>query len=204
MSESSQFDNDVKLIGERMGVVCDIFRPNYTAVDQSGGTRIGRRKLRLDTQALRYLEPAFPGVYAFEVFGDRKFVQVGDVVVPVNGGAPATIMQTGEGMKGMVGILTDRQGYIREEIGNTLYTGIRFQWVGPSFPGSGLNEEIEESFKIPKRKIAMRRREGIGFNPYLKVGMKIVETDNEKEYVWMIMDIISTTLLTIMSVRSSQ
>jgi hypothetical protein len=206
MSEATQFDMAVALIGRKMGVWFDVYRPVYTAADQFPSTPVKRVKARIDTQALRYLEPAFPGVYAYEIFTDRRVVRVGDILVPVNQneGFTCTVLQPGTGMKGMVGILTDHTGSFREEVGNVLYTDVKFQWVGPSFPGSGLNDAIEDSFKIPKRKVAMFVRQGIGMNPPLLPGMRLVESDNDEAKAWFISDIVSSTNLTVMSVSDEK
>lgn len=202
--ESNLFDKEMKKVGRIMGVSCAVYRPDYTAADQTGTLALSD-KFRMDTQALRYLEPAFPGVYAFEIFGDRKNVQAGDIIIPsATADGPAVTVMHVAPMKAMVGILTDSIGKIRESVSDTvLYTNVRFQWVGPSFPGSGLNDALEDTVKIPKRKIAMYKRQGLGLSDPVRPGMRLVETNNDLEYVWHIVDVVTVNNITVCAVREN-
>ena len=202
--ESLKFKREMKTIGRKMGVTCSVYRPDYTAADQTGVLQ-GQDKYRLDTQALRFLEPAFPGVYAFEVFGNRALARTGDIIIPnsASDGSCVTLMHVAP-MKAAVGILTGSIGKIRDTVDDAvLYDNVRFQWVGPSFPGSGLNDALEDTVKIPKRKVAMYKRQGIGLAEPIRAGMRLVETSNDAEYVWNIVDIVTVNNITVCAVREN-
>lgn len=202
MSLESKFNKAMQKAGQRMGKKApfNIYRPDYTVSDQAGPL-IGTRKYRAATQALRFLEPAFPGVTGFELFGDRQFVRSGDVLVPVSG--PTITVLHGESEVGtldpLMGLMTDRVCSITEDRDTVLYTNVRYQWVGPSFPGSGLNEALEDSLKLAKRKVAMYVREGN--SAPIRVGMRLLETDNDGPIYWYIADVLSVNKLTILAVR---
>ena len=202
------FNYAMKRVGlDLSGLTFNVYRPNYAAYDQFGASVVDNpRTYRVDTQAGKFQEPPISGCEVFEVFGDRKIVQIGDVLVCTLGstvGPTITITQL-QPIKAMVGLMTDRLGQICDSLDNVIYTNVRFQFAGNSYAGAGPNEVIEESLKIPRRKIVMYRREGIGLPTPLIPGMRVVEIDNDRNNVWYIRDILSQFNYTILTVTQDE
>lgn len=201
------FREQFRRIGELAGEPCNIIRPSYTATDQSG-TSLGSMMVRIDTQAERFMKPPVPGVLGCDIYGNGAILQEGDVIAPTKtNGAAYTIVEKGV-ENATVAIMTDHICDIHQNFGTVIYSNLYFGWAGPTFPGSGLVDALEESFKVSKRKAILYKRQGIGLNPTIKKGDRLVEKGNDNvdgstshSFIWLIDDIITYNKVTLLSLR---
>lgn len=167
-----------------------IYRPVYTAADQIGSVVASSQNIRVDSHGESFAEPRITGASYFDIFLNRDLVQPGDVLVPstISPNSPIVTIAHISPMKACVGFLSDRLGKICEGT-DTLYDNVRFSWVGPSYPGSGLNDRLEASLKISSRKALLFTREGVGLTNAMTEGLRLIETNNDKNYSWIITDV---------------
>lgn len=206
---SKQFDKESKRIGIKSNVPYAVYRPNYTAYDQTGVLIQPLMSIRYDTQAARFAEPNIPGVLYYDLFLDRRIVQSGDVLCPLvsaDSNNPIITVSHYNPMKACVGFLTDQFGFITEDLDTVRYTNVRWSWAGPSFPGTGLNDALSESIKLPRRKAILYKRLGIGEPYVIRPEMRLVEftTVNSLPNIWLISDVIQFHTVTVLTVTMDQ
>ena len=188
----------------------DIYRPNYTATNQTGTLIASNKSCRIDTRAQAFAEPSLQGGMYFDVFLDRTIVQAGDILIPTGLSPTASgYFEDSEilticsisGLKPCVGMITDCLGKITDEVTNTLYNNIRFQWASPGQPSPTANNRIvADAFPYDRRKAIMYRRQGQGLPYPLMKSMRLVETIDGLESWWRIVDILSIGNYTMLQV----
>lgn len=72
----------------------NIYRPDYTATDQSGTLIASNKSVRFDTRAAQWAEPALAEGMYYDLFLNRSLVQPGDVLVPTTLSITASAMST--------------------------------------------------------------------------------------------------------------
>jgi len=183
----------------------DIYRPDYTAADQTGTLVATNVSLRADTRSQQWAEPSLQGGMYFDMFLNRKLVHIGDYVVPT-GVSPTIAFSTSEiiticsidGLKPCVGLLTDCIGKITDDVNTTLYSNVRWQWVSPGSPiPTANNRVIADAFPYDRRKAIMYRRQGQGLPYPLTKDMRLIETIDGLKSWWRIVDILSTGNFTL-------
>lgn len=201
--------------GKRVGVLTDvdfsIYRPVYSSANHMPGSPIATRPMRIDVGGQKLMEPAIPGVFAYDVFVDINATQIGDILIPtVPGNPPVTVVSIGTGnFKANTGIMCDHLCRIDASLGDTKVTNVRFSWAGPAFPGSGLNDALEESVKIGRRKAVMFKIQGVGLARPIVKGDRLVELDNDIfesgiSYVWTITDITTYNQISLLTLVEGQ
>lgn len=188
----------------------DIYRPDYTAADQTGTLIASNQSIRVDTRAQAWAEPSLQGGMYFDVFLDRNLVQAGDILVPTGLSPTASgYFEDSEilticsisGLKPCVGMITDCLGKITDDVNTTLYNNVRFQWASPGQPVPTANSRmVPDAFPYDRRKLIMYRRQGQGLPYPLMKDMRIVETIDGVESWWRILDILSIGNYTTMQV----
>lgn len=185
----------------------DIYRPDYTAADQTGTLIASNKSVRVDTRAQAWAEPSLQGGMYFDVFLDRSIVQAGDILIPTGLSPTAsgyfedseilTICSV-SGLKPCVGMITDSLGKITDDVKTTLYNNIRWQWCSPGSPVPTQNNRIiADAFPYDRRKALMYRRQGQGLPYPLMKDMRLVETIDGLESWWRILDIMSVGNFTL-------
>lgn len=188
----------------------DIYRPDYTAADQTGTLVASNISLRADTRSQQWAEPTLQGGMYFDMFLNRKLVQIGDYVVPT-GVSPTIAFTTSEiiticsidGLKPCVGLLTDAIGRITNEVSNTVYDNVRFQFCSPGTPKPPQINHLDV-MPYDRRKVIMFRRQGQGLPTPLINGMRLVQTIDGLDYWWNIVDIMSVGNMTTMQLEADQ
>lgn len=188
----------------------DIYRPDYTAANQTGTLIASNKSVRVDTRAQAFAEPSLQGGMYFDVFLDRSIVQAGDILVPTGLSPTASgYFEDSEilticsisGLKPCVGMITDCLGKITDDVQTTLYNNIRFQWASPGQPVPTENSRmVVDALPYDRRKLIMYRRQGQGLPYPLMKDMRIVETIDGLESWWRILDILSIGNFTLLQV----
>lgn len=188
----------------------DIYRPDYTAADQTGTLVASNVSLRADTRSQQWAEPTLQGGMYFDMFLNRKLVQIGDYVVPT-GVSPTIAFTTSEiiticsidGLKPCVGLLTDAIGRITNEVSDPVYSNVRFQFCSPGTPKPPAINNLDV-MPYDRRKVIMYRRQGQGLPTPLINGMRLVQTIDGLDYWWNIVDIMSVGNYTTMQLEADQ
>lgn len=188
----------------------DIYRPDYTAADQTGTLVASNVSLRADTRSQQWAEPTLQGGMYFDMFLNRKLVQIGDYVVPT-GVSPTIAFTTSEiiticsidGLKPCVGLLTDAIGRITNEVSDPVYSNVRFQWASPGTPRPPQINHLDV-MPYDRRKVIMYRRQGQGLPTPLINGMRLVQTIDGLDYWWNIVDVLSVGNMTLLQVEMDQ
>jgi hypothetical protein len=188
----------------------DIYRPDYTAADQTGTLVASNVSLRADTRSQQWAEPSLQGGMYFDMFLNRKLVQIGDYVVPT-GVSPTIAFTTSEiiticsidGLKPCVGLLTDAIGRITNEVSDTVYSNVRFQWASPGTPKPPAINNLDV-MPYDRRKVIMFRRQGQGLPTPLINGMRLVQTIDGLDYWWNIVDVLSVGNFTMLQTEMDQ
>lgn len=188
----------------------DIYRPDYTAADQTGTLVASNISLRADTRSQQWAEPTLQGGMYFDMFLNRKLVQIGDYVVPT-GVSPTIAFTTSEiiticsidGLKPCVGLLTDAIGRITNEVSDPVYSNVRFQFCSPGTPKPPAINNLDV-MPYDRRKVIMYRRQGQGLPTPLINGMRLVQTIDGLDYWWNIVDIMSVGNFTQLQVEQDQ
>lgn len=188
----------------------DIYRPDYTAADQTGTLVASNISLRADTRSQQWAEPTLQGGMYFDMFLNRKIIQIGDYVVPT-GVSPTIAFTTSEiiticsidGLKPCVGLLTDAIGRITNEVSDTVYSNVRFQWASPGTPKPPAINNLDV-MPYDRRKVIMFRRQGQGLPTPLINGMRLVQTIDGLDYWWNIVDVLSVGNFTMLQTEMDQ
>lgn len=204
----NRYNHQVALHGSTYKV--DIYRPDYTAADQTGTLVASNVSLRADTRSQQWAEPTLQGGMYFDMFLNRKIIQIGDYVVPT--GVPPTIAFTTseiitvcsiDGLKPCVGLLTDCIGRITNEVSDTVYDNVRFQWASPGTPRPPQINHLDV-MPFDRRKVIMYRRQGQGLPTPLINGMRLVQTIDGLDSWWNIVDILSVGNFTMLQTEMDQ
>jgi len=169
-----------------------VYNPDYTASNQLGSlVSPSPISFRIEQATA---EPNIPGFGFSYIYGDMTYLKTGYVLVPTaqgdqDGLQPITISRVPNTTMIPYGFITDRIGYICEDPATPLYTNVRFSFTFP-FINEGEIRLIDANPQT-KRKVLMYNRQGIGLNPQIIKGMRLVESDNDKTYIWKITDIMS-------------
>lgn len=188
----------------------DIYRPDYTAADQTGTLVASNISLRADTRSQQWAEPTLQGGMYFDMFLNRKIIQIGDYVVPT-GVSPTIAFTTSEiiticsidGLKPCVGLLTDAIGRITNEVSDPVYSNVRFQWASPGTPKPPAINNLDV-MPYDRRKVIMYRRQGQGLPTPLINGMRLVQTIDGLDYWWNIVDVLSVGNFTMLQTEMDQ
>jgi hypothetical protein len=204
----NRYNHLVATVGSTYNV--DIYRPDYTAADQTGTLVASNVSLRADTRSQQWAEPTLQGGMYFDMFLNRKLVQIGDYVVPT-GVSPTIAFTTSEiiticsidGLKPCVGLLTDAIGRITNEVSDPVYSNVRFQFCSPGTPKPPAINNLDV-MPYDRRKVIMYRRQGQGLPTPLINGMRLVQTIDGLDYWWNIVDIMSVGNYTTMQLEADQ
>ena len=196
MSFRSVYNRYQRLEGQTSGETCQILRPDYTVLDQTGAVEFNARKFRLSPGS-KFSEPTLSGISAYNCFGNRSGMQAGDVIVPVEAGSNTPILTVSSiaPLKALSAFMTDQIGKITEDVNTDIFTNIRFTWLPINFPGSSLESQLAGSLGVSVRKFAWFERAG------LKRGMRLIDqgtTDNQR---WVITDFLSMNEVQLVNVR---
>ena len=186
----------------------DVYRPNYTAANQTGSLVVSNISVRVDTRAQQFAEPALQGGMYFDIFLDRSIVQEGDIIIPTGLSPTAssylqaiTIAQI-SGLKPCVGVFTDCLGSITEDVNTVIYSNVRWMWGSAGQPKAAATSGINSGlFPFDRRKAILYRREGIGLPVPLQKDMKLVETIDGLQHWWRIVDIMSVGNYTTLQIE---
>lgn len=175
MNLYSIFNKYNKTIGEISGDTFDIYRPDYNQEDNTPVLVQSNIKYRVEASGTPYAEPKFPGVAYYDVFGNRSLVQPGDILIKSvsDGITPPVTIESIMPIKALVGFRSSRTCDITNEYGDVVYSNVYYDVLGPEFPGSSLNENLELSLKIPGNKVVLYKRLNIN-----KPRMHLIETDD--------------------------
>lgn len=187
-----------KAVGGLSGERYDIYRPNYTALDQQGTLIATGRFCRLDTRALTWAEPSLAQGMYFDIFVDRDIVQIGDVLLPTGLSPTATgmanfpVVTIGSisAIKPCVGLLTDVRGSIANGA-EVIYSNVRWQWAAAGTPKAGINSPLEDSMPFDRRKVLLYKRQGVGMPVPLTTGMQLIDDTDGQGRLWNILDILT-------------
>lgn len=186
----------------------DIYRPDYTAANQTGTLIASNKSARIDTRAQQWAEPSMQGGMYFDIFMDRTLVQEGDILVPT-GLSPTsstrieaiTIAQI-TGLKPCVGIFTDCLGRITQDVNTTTYSNVRWMWGSPGQPKNVNTSNVNaDLFPFERRKVIMYRREGRGLPTPIVEDMNLVETVDGLDKWWRIVDLLSVGSFSMLQVE---
>jgi hypothetical protein len=207
MDLNSVFLKYNKLLGELGGDTWNIYRPNYSAVDNAPVLIHSNKKFRADPVGYRFSEPVFNGVENYDVFGDRSLVQTGDLLIkPVsdNMTPPLTILHYMP-IKAMIGFRSSKKGMITESRGDDgsydiVYNNIYFDLLGKGYP-SGRISQAPDSEAQPTQHAVMYKRDNID-----KLYMQLIEFDSSglEFRKWLIEEIDFSGNLMVLTLRTSR
>lgn len=172
----------------------DIYRPDYTAVDQLGTLIASNKSVRFDTRAGQWAEPNVSEGQFYDLFLNRKIVQPGDVLIPTGLSPTASTMSdypiitigSMSGLKPCVGVLTDRRGDVYNSSNNLVISNARWQWTSVGNPRSGPNRQpSEDVLQYDRRDACMFKRPGL----MIAKGMTMVERFGSQSLKWRILDV---------------
>lgn len=156
----------------------NIMRPNYSQVDNTPVMVASGVMFRCDPTTGRFAEPRWEGLMYYDIFGQRRLLQPGDILVktvPDSMTPPVTILGYYP-LKTTSGFRTARQCTIidskAEAPNSILYSNVSFDWLGQGFPGSTLNRGLMDSLEIPAQRACMFTRPNI-----TRQRTHLVETD---------------------------
>jgi hypothetical protein len=188
----------------------DIYRPSYSASDQTGTLIASNKSVRFDTRAAQWAEPALGQGMYYDLFLNRDLIQSGDILVPTGlsptastiSQYPIITVESISAMKPCVGLLTDHLGNITEGQNTVRYANVRWQWAAKGTPRkSNVDSRFEDLLPWDKRQVIMYRRQQTG-QPYpILAGMRLVETVDGRKHLWRILDVYSTGNFTTMQVE---
>lgn len=213
MSIRKIFNQYNKIVGQiASDVRFDIYRPDYTASNQTGTLIASNKSIRFDTRAAQWSEPALSEGMYYDLFLPRELVQPGDILVPTGisptassvGIQPIITVESLTALKPCVGLLTDHLGQITEGIGTVRYNNVRWQWGSKGQPRSvksGATKVVDDLLPYDKRQLIMYRRQGTGQSYPILIGMRIVEHLDGRTHAWRILDVYSTGNFTTMQVE---
>lgn len=225
MSFDKVFNAFMPLVGAYAGSPYDIYRPDYTQINNTPQLVQAGVKFRLDPTTGRFAEPRYEGVMCYDIFGPTANLKSGDLLVRSTAvldasGVPqtpdtmypvATVMAF-DTLKSTYGIRTARIGMIRDSAADPnsiIYNPVYFDWLGQGFPGSQLNRNLAESLKIPSQRCVLYNRPNV-----TRLRSHLVETDlgvviqqddgtfAPYQRTWIIDEIDSTGPLMVLTLRS--
>lgn len=187
-------------LGQLGGQKCDIYRPDYTIVDNALGTAIHTGiKIKAEVTRPRLAQFSFGNVKCVAIFGNRNLFRVGDVIVPTESGSstPAITVISVSPMEEAIGILSFRVGRIMLNVGTDtdmdtgtfVYKNVRYQWVTDSgFPGSTFSQNLSGALSIPTQKMVFFSRENTSpqNTEYEVQGLHFVEDDGDFKRKWVV------------------
>lgn len=175
-----------KRYGQRFG----LYRPNYSAVDNSL-VFVQNIKLKAEKTGPRLTQGEVARAEYYAVFGNYLKLQKGDVLVPIESHTttPKLTIISYSRFEETVAVRLNRTGAIYRDLQDPpVYTNVLFDWIADSgFPGSTLAENIAGSLAIPTRKMITYTRDNIRPEMYLNgevQGMYFVETDGNGTVTW--------------------
>ena len=189
----------------------DIYRPDYTAANQTGVLIASNVSVRADTRAQQWAEPNLSGGMYYDLFLNRNLVKPGDILIPTGLSPTASTISTWPvitvgsitPLKPAVGFLSDVLGSVRDTTTNVIYNNVRWQWGRQGQPKSGLvdKQPISEILPYDKSTIIMYRRQGTGQpTPIITDHMLYYTLDGMNHWL-RIVDIISIGNYTTMQVE---
>lgn len=177
MDANAIFQRFMPLVGQWGGDIWNVYRPDYTAMDQTPTLIQSNVRFRCDPAGYKFAEPQFLGVSYYDVFGPESILLPGDILKrsSSDGMTPAITVAHFMPVKAITGVRTSRIGKIMNSTGDTpVYTSVYFDFLGIGFPGSSINRNLEESLRIPSTRAVLYPRKGIS-----RLRMHLVETDND-------------------------
>ena len=162
------FERYNNLVGVLGGDLFDVWRPDYSQVDNTPRLVAQDVKYRCDPATLKLVEPRLLGVLSYDVFGPRDIIQSGDILMrstPDHMTPPITIA-TYFPVKSMIGFRSSLTCDIEyaidtEDKTSLLYSNVYFEFLGESYPGLGVNKILLDSLKMPEIKAVMFDRPNI-------------------------------------------
>lgn len=177
-----------KRIAMLSGQRCNIYRPNYSAIDNALGSPIySNVKVKMEVTSPRFAMWSFTNNILYTIFCDRKLIQPGDVIVPIEGHStpPVTVLNMSP-LEECVGFSSAREARISLTVltADDIYRHVRFEFVpSTAFPGSGLREAMENQFLVPSKKVVLFSRDNLKSSEvdWEVQGVRFIETDGETE-----------------------
>lgn len=171
------------LVGEYGGDLFDLYRPDYTIVDNDPVLVQANVRYRCDTTSSKFAEPDLSDIPYYDIFGNRQIVQSGDILIRVNSTlvTPAITIASLYPQESMVGFRSSKRCRIynyfnqEDETEGLVYDNVYFDYLDSAYPGTSLDREIAGSLKLASTKAVLYRRENID-----KAQMHLVEIDADK------------------------
>ncbi len=187
-------------VGRLGGQKCNIYRPDYSVVDNALGSPLySGVKIKVEVTRPRYSQFAFTNVAYVAIFGNRNLFTAGDVIVPTEAGSttPAVTVINISPMEEAVGIFTPRSGRLMLNVGfdsamdtgTYIYKNVKYQWVsGSGFPGSSFTNNLAGALAIPTQKIVLFTRDNISpqNTSYEVQGVHFIEDDGAYLRKWVV------------------
>lgn len=191
-----------------MGEPFNIYRPNFLNVDQTPAF-VNTIMLSVKPGGHRQAIPYIPGINYFTVTGDRSKFQPGDILIPVDPTSsipPLTLLNYSTSQPA-IGFITSRLCNIDLNLGNHIYTNVRFDFIAFTTNNQGaINFSPQD--RVMTKQIAMWSRTkyrpqsqiDVDGMPYSTAGLKIVEADGSVPVRYTIKGITQIVNMTIFDV----
>ena len=162
------------LIGNLAGDVYNIYRPNYSIVDNTPQLIYESIPIFCDPNERKFAEPRLSGVSYYNCFLERSLIQSGDVIQQTtsDGVTPKLTIAHLMPMKAAQAFRTNRIGEFRDTEDHVVYSNVCFEYLGSGFPGSSMNSALEDSLRIPRQQIVIYSRTNL-----ITLRMLLIETD---------------------------
>lgn len=182
------------------GQRCNIYRPDYTVVDNTLGSPIYTGiKIKAEATSQRLVHLNFGNASYAAVFGNRNILRAGDVIVPTESGSttPALTIINISPMEEILGLFTPRVGRIMLNVGTDVdmdtgtfvYKNVRYQWITDSgFPGSSFTGNLSGALSIPTQKLIFFTRNNTSpqDTQYEVQGLHFIEDDGDYRRKWVV------------------
>jgi hypothetical protein len=181
------FDTYNKMVGDISGDLFNVYRPNYTIQDNLPSQILTNVRYRMDpTGSERFVEPQFSNVEYYDIFGNRRIVQSGDIFFKGSSlsspslTVPAVTLLHINPVKAVVGMRTSKRCHIvvnKKSDGSYtyIYENVFFDFIQEGFVSGTINNGLMNSSSQdrPAQTAVMYFREGL-----VDEGLQLIETDN--------------------------
>lgn len=182
------FDKYNAKVGKLGGQKTGIYRANYSVVDNLPSLVKDNVLIRIGTGGKKFIEPNFYNVEAYLIFGPRKLLEQGDVLLrgtltdPSFQSGAVTVLHWGD-QKALIAIRSSLRGHIAKSFDEDsneydyLYKNVFYDIVD-AYPRGQLTSPVMQSpgSAVTTQQISMFYRENLKSGNYQ--GLILLETDN--------------------------
>lgn len=200
------------IYSDLMGEAADIYRPNYSILDNEASLVYSKLITRLDPASRKFAETAFIGPKYYSIFTNRNIIQPGDVIVASGTyNAPrldrpfVTYLHEGT-MKEAVGIRTPQKCHIasgkNQDTGAFTYVAknVWYDILDSGTTLGNINPGVPYSDRVPGQYIVFYNRTNLFLTPRMTVIDIDPTTGNETGYYWIIQQADRSGQLIVLSV----